>query len=901
MAEVTPEHVEQMLTELRSQATETTRRLAGAQAALDQLRSDYATRSADGQQQLGDEASAWLREKQAALAARQARRRQNLSEIADRLADALAPGPLGMPWDDPQWTDPGRVAGSHVRIGTLQLPGLPCILPAVVPLIGASGWVVGSSPTDFVGLAHSLVLRTLAAYGPNRVRVTAFDPGLNSDLGLYSELRQVDRLAVPPAINTTDAFEQTLIELVTHLGKVEDVLASQGLHSVLDSSQARQIRLLLIYSAAGPLSQRGAQNLAQVLRVGGPRGLFALLADDAVRALSPSGTDGLLSVAIRDRGISHSELPGLTITPDAPPERVQIQRIAGLLARRPLEDTAPVLPLSQLVDEIQDPWLDEGETGIEVAYGKSGRANLVLRLRSQDPPMPNAIIGGAVGEGKSNLLLTVLYGLAAKYSPQDLELVLVDLKDGIEFSRFAPDASGRNWLPHVRVLALEFDREFALKTLEWAEATVHDRGVLMRDAGASTIGEYRRRTGRPMPRILLVIDEFHRLFEGADQDVDRAGKLLESLARTARASGVHLILASQTISGIRGLASKSDAIFSQFHNRISLKNTAAESQAILAPRNVAAATLAHRGEVIAHEALGEDPSANLQGVVAYADKKYTRQLQQRLWTDGSTNVPPRIFRATTWAPRPRRYPEPTDAAVCSLAPGAPISVTEDARFVRVTRGPEQSVVILGSEPALVLRVLASCVHSALVSGDIHRVTILDGLSRGAEMASIVDHLLQIARWAGVTVRHVGGAEVLAVLAELSARNPGAATELVLPLGLDTLAELDGDDPVTYLPRTDRLRALLRDGGSKGLVVLGWWQSRRRAEEQLGYGLPGARGFALCDVGKEDLQSICGASTRQPEGYPRITWYDRSSRGDPEVVVPFELADQGAEVTHGSLG
>lgn len=900
MAEVTPEHVEQMLAELRSQASETTRRLAGARTALDQLRSDYATRSAGGQRQLDEESSTWLREKQAALAGRQARRRQNLTETADRLAGALAPGPLGMAWDDPRWADPGRAAGSHLRIGTLQLPGMPHVLPAVVPLVGAPGWTVGGSPTDFSGLAHSVVLRTLAAYGPNRVRVTAFDPGLSSDLGLYSELRQVDRLAVPPAINTTDAFEHSLIELVTLLGKVEDVLASQGLHSVLDSGEARQIRLLLIYSAAGPLSQQGAQNLAQVLRVGGPRGLFALLADDAMRALVPSRPGGLPSVSIRGRAISHSELPGVDITRDAPPGRDQIQRIAGVLARRPPEDTAPTLPLAQLIDEIQDPWLNEGEAGIEVAYGKSGRANLVLRLRSQDPPMPNALIGGAVGEGKSNLLLTLLYGLAARYSPQDLEFVLVDLKDGIEFSRFAPDASGRNWLPHVRVLALEFDREFALKTLEWAETTVHDRGVLMRDAGASTIGEYRRRTGGPMPRILLVIDEFHRLFEGADQDVDRAGRLLESLARTARASGVHLILASQTISGIRGLASKSDAIFSQFHNRISLKNTAAESQAILAPRNVAAASLTHRGEVIAHEALGEDPSANLQGVVAHADKQYTRQLQQRLWTEGATGVRPRIFRATTWAPRPDRFPEPSDVALCSLAPGAPISVTEDARILRVTRGPEQSVVVLGAEPDLVLRVLAGCLDSALASSDIRRVTILDGHSGGDGTAPLVEHLWQSAIGAGATVSHVRGEEVPAVAAELSDRTTLAAPELILPLGLDTLVELDGDDPVTYLPRTDRLRALLRDGGSKGLVVLGWWQSRRRAEDQLGYGLPGARAFALCGVGKEDLQSICGASARQPDGHPRITWYDRSSRAEAEVVVPFELAEERSVVRRGFL-
>ena len=55
-----------------------------------------------------------------------------------------------------------------------------------------------------------------------------------------------------------------------------------------------------------------------------------------------------------------------------------------------------------------------------------------------------------VGTGKSNLLLDIIYGLATRYSPAEFELHLLDFKNGLEFARFAPDARGDNWPPHVR-------------------------------------------------------------------------------------------------------------------------------------------------------------------------------------------------------------------------------------------------------------------------------------------------------------------------------------------------------------------------------------------------------------------------------------------------------------------
>lgn len=894
VAELTLDQVDQLLEQFRYRAATNAGRLARLKQALTGLGADDARAAQQIETQIREKTDHWRGEEYASISSVHRERRRRATAVVEATTRRLAAGVLGCAWDDPSWPDPGPATAQYIRIGTVSVGGNA--YPAVLPLVGAPGWQVRSDERTFVGLAHAIILRSLVAYGPQRIRVHAFDPGLVSDIGWYAELRPVDRAAVRSPVTTTATFEESLAALQTELSRVEDALASYGFHSVLDEAadfgQLRHpLHLLIIYGTAGGLSDRGTQSLRQVLRTGAERGLFVLGTEDALQTLLPGVRPRLGRLSVRGRDAEHSALPGLTITLDRPPSRDQVQAAGRALLRRPAQHTAPTLPLAELIDAITDPWLDPGDKGIEVAYARSGRADLVLRLRSQDPPMPNAIIGGAVGEGKSNLLLTLIYGLAARYSPGDLDMVLLDLKDGVEFARFAPDDKQHNWLPHARVLGLEFDRTFALAVLQWLSELVQHRGALMRDAGVSNIAAYRQATGRSMPRTLVVIDEFHRLFEGEDDQVDTAARLLESLARTARSAGVHFVLASQTISGIRGLASKSDAIFAQFHNRISLKNTAAESQAILAPRNTAAATLTDRGEVIAHESLGEDPAANMRGLTAYAEAGYVRRLQERLWRQGSTGVPPRIFRASAYAPEVAVAPV-APPALLSLTPGAPISVTEDARVVSVVRSPDQGLLVLGTDRALVGPVLIGSVRSAVASRPDIAVTVLDGLTVAGYKDPVVAAVLSCLSELGSTVRHVGREDIVTTLADLRQVDPSATKpHLVLAMGFDGVVEIEQDDPATYVAPTEGLRSLVKIGALSGTVVMGWWQSRARAEEQLGFGLPGVRAVALCGLGAEDLRAVAGPTARPPEGFPRILWFDRGSQRGPEPLVPFTIPDE----------
>src|SRR5690606_36982073 len=110
-------------------------------------------------------------------------------------------------------------------------------------------------------------------------------------------------------------------------------------------------------------------------------------------------------------------------------------------------------------------------------------------------------------------------------------------------------------LPHAEVIAIESEREFGLSVLERLDEELRRRGEKFREAGVQSLGDYRAdHPADPMPRVLLVVDEFQELFVEDDKLAQEAGLLLDRLVRQGRAFGMHVLLGSQTLSGAYSLA-----------------------------------------------------------------------------------------------------------------------------------------------------------------------------------------------------------------------------------------------------------------------------------------------------------------------------------------------------------
>jgi hypothetical protein len=173
----------------------------------------------------------------------------------------------------------------------------------------------------------------------------------------------------------------------------------------------------------------------------------------------------------------------------------------------------------------------------------------------------------------------------------------VDFKKGVEFKCYATRR-----LPHARVVAIESDRGFGLSVLERVDAELRRRGDLFRKLGVQDIAGYKRAGGtEPVPRSLLMIDEFQEFFVEEDRVSQSASVLLDRIVRQGRAFGIHVLLGSQTLGGAYTLAR---ATIGQMVIRIALQCNEADAYLIMDQDNPAPRLLSRPGEGIYNDAAG---------------------------------------------------------------------------------------------------------------------------------------------------------------------------------------------------------------------------------------------------------------------------------------------------------
>jgi S-DNA-T family DNA segregation ATPase FtsK/SpoIIIE len=188
--------------------------------------------------------------------------------------------------------------------------------------------------------------------------------------------------------------------------------------------------------------------------------------------------------------------------------------------------------------------------------------------------MPHLLIAGATGSGKSVCITSVIITILLFASPDEVRLILVDPKR-VELVSFSN-------VPHL-LTPVVVDREKAVATLKWLSREMDHRYERMAAVNAKDIEAYNKspRVERPLSHILLVIDELADLMATAPEEVER---MLCRLAQLSRATGIHLIVATQrpSVDVVTGLikanfpARISFAVVSQVDSRTVLDTGGAE-------------------------------------------------------------------------------------------------------------------------------------------------------------------------------------------------------------------------------------------------------------------------------------------------------------------------------------
>ncbi len=180
---------------------------------------------------------------------------------------------------------------------------------------------------------------------------------------------------------------------------------------------------------------------------------------------------------------------------------------------------------------------------LEVTLGvASGNRLRMLALEAKKDGVHGMIAGGT-GSGKSELLMTLIVGLALNYAPDILNFVLVDYKGGGAFKPFER-------LPHCVDIVTNLNKAAVDRMFTAINAEIRRRQALNVETGTKDIVEYRRKgwhkTHQPYPHLFIIIDEYAEMIETNPEY--RAE--LESITRVGRAQGINLVLASQRPKGV---------------------------------------------------------------------------------------------------------------------------------------------------------------------------------------------------------------------------------------------------------------------------------------------------------------------------------------------------------------
>jgi S-DNA-T family DNA segregation ATPase FtsK/SpoIIIE len=149
--------------------------------------------------------------------------------------------------------------------------------------------------------------------------------------------------------------------------------------------------------------------------------------------------------------------------------------------------------------------------------------------------MPHVLVAGATGSGKSVLLRSFIATLLFRASPADLRLILVDPKR-VEFS-------GYNNIPHL-LMPVVVESEKTLPALKWALAEMNKRYRMFQEVQARDIGDYnaKQKGKEKLPYLAIVVDELADIMVVSPGEVEKA---ITRLAQMSRATGLHLVLATQ--------------------------------------------------------------------------------------------------------------------------------------------------------------------------------------------------------------------------------------------------------------------------------------------------------------------------------------------------------------------
>lgn len=532
-----------------------------------------------------------------------------------------------------------------------------------------------SKPRRFADASEiaPFLLRLLCALPAGSVQITIIDQaaggangsvfnGLKSSMGTFRLVPRIDEL------------HSVLKE---HGDYIAD-LASSGKFGATDRTWAEYnshhpknplpFKILVVYSFRG-WDWQDVNELGNLIKNGATSGVNVIFSEDGIAELDDRLRAQVESWDVKRNPVDASNWAkgGALLSLQHIPMRMPPNTTVGQICNAYIDclekrAARAAHVFNDLFDGVPQ-WSGSSIDGIEAVIGWEESGNPVhIRIGGDNQ---HGLIGGKTGGGKSNLIHVIICSLCHRYSPEELQICLLDMKDGVEAFRYLDDTHGRAWLPHARAILASDSPHFASTFLDEISRERENRNDQFKRDGAVNISGWRRATGKKMPRILVIADEFTRIFADADSSKESARKLAD-LLNLGRSCGIHVLLATQSTDSL--VTSNASVILSQTTLRLALP----EAKGVLSHGNTDAETLV-RPQAILNEFSGAE-GKNVVFKHPFFDNETRKPTDVELYRSAVAAGLSRIGRA--------------GLPVCRIVDGVSLQIVPPPADFRTLLGPE---------------------------------------------------------------------------------------------------------------------------------------------------------------------------------------------------------------------
>lgn len=417
-----------------------------------------------------------------------------------------------------------------------------------------------------VGYIRTLVFSILMQYPAGKMNLVMIDPRTSTSFAGLVKLGEDDKAIIDTKVWNTDADIQSAVSRFND--KLNEIVNRYG-SAINKCLEKENHNLMAIADFPQGFSAKALRDLAIILENGPKYGVNFVIAqnDEEMEAKKNSPEYWDLIERIRKRMRVFTRKDGAVCYGSVYGGREYVREqtmdsraildhdidIINEIYEHLSDNIAEIITQKDVHNDLltDEDWLCESsKEGISLPVGIKGiddKLRLILGRTNSSNKRHHVLIEGTTGAGKSVLLHAIISSALMKYSPQELQIVLLDYKEGVEFKVYADYD-----LPGIRIVSTESEREFGRNVFKLMAEEHEARSMLfkneMPDVTVPNIHDYREKTKKSLPLILFIIDEFETLLGGRNDEISQ--DILENLSllvKQGRSSGIHMILSSQNM------------------------------------------------------------------------------------------------------------------------------------------------------------------------------------------------------------------------------------------------------------------------------------------------------------------------------------------------------------------